>query len=89
MAQIQNYRHNWSERDYIILFTVCSLYTDDAGRVNKLLEIFPNNRANGLRMMIEKNDYLSGDNNVRRFFREGNISRRMRAAWEIFTEYNV
>ncbi len=82
MSKPQKYRHNWLECDYIELFRVCRVYKDDAGRVNKLLELFPNNRANGLRMMIEKNDFLSGDNNVREFFREGNISKRMRAAWK-------
>jgi hypothetical protein len=82
MSKPQKYRHNWSERNYIELFRVCRVYKDDAGRVNKLMELFPNNRANGLRMMIEKYDYLNGDNNVREFFREANISKRMRTAWK-------
>jgi hypothetical protein len=81
IAQPKKYRHNWSERDYIELFKVCRTYKDDTHRVNKLLELFSNNRENGLRMMIEKYNFLSGDG-AREFFREGNISKRMLVAWK-------
>lgn len=41
-----NYRHNWSIRDYKILFAVCRGNEEDANRVAELLKVFPNNRAN-------------------------------------------
>lgn len=80
-----NYRHNWTIRDYKILFEICSRNEEDSNRVSELLKVFPNNRANGLRMMIEKYKYLSGNQEVRCWFRN-TVSKRMLRAWQ---EYNL
>lgn len=78
------YRHNWTNRDYKILFAVCRGNEGDSNRVSELLKIFPNNRANGLRMMIEKYEHLNGNQEVRGWF-INTVSKRMLTAWQ---EYN-
>jgi hypothetical protein len=80
-----NYRHNWSIRDYKILFAVCRGNQEDTNRVSELLKVFPNNRANGLRMMIEKYKHLNGNQEVRDWFKN-TVSNRMLRAWQ---EYNL
>jgi len=80
-----NYRHNWTIRDCKILFAVCRRNEGDANRVSELLKVFPNNRENGLRMMIEKYKYLNGNQEVRGWFRK-TVSNRMLKAWQ---EYNL
>ena len=80
----QNYRHNWTIIDLQTIFQVCDEYEGDENRIRELRLIFENNRPNGLRMMIEKYEYLNGDQEIRPWFRN-TISRRMLAAWE---EYN-
>jgi hypothetical protein len=79
-----NYRHGWTIRDFKILFAVCRGNEGKENIVSELLKIFQNNRANGLRMMIEKYEYLNGNLEVRPWFRK-TISKRMLKAWQ---EYN-
>ena len=79
-----NYRHNWTNGDFKILFGVCRENEGDLNRVSKLLEKFPNNRANGLRMMIERYEHLNGNPEVRSWFKN-TVSKRMLKAWQ---EYN-
>jgi hypothetical protein len=83
----KNYRHNWTIRDYKILFAVCRGNEGDENRVSELLKIFQNNRANGLRMMIEKYEYLNGNQEVRGWFRN-TISKRMLKAWQEYSSSN-
>ena len=78
-----NYRHNWTIRDYNILFVVCDGYQGDENRLRILMKIFQNNRANGLRMMIEKYEYLNGDQSVRPWFKNI-ISKKMLVAWDAY-----
>ena len=77
----QNYRHNWTNRDFKILFAVCRGNEGDQNRVSELLKLFENNRANGLRMMIEKYEYLNGNQEIRPWFKN-TISKRMLKAWQ-------
>jgi hypothetical protein len=79
-----NYKHNWTIRDFKILFAVCSR-NEESNRVSELLKVFPNNRENGLRIMIEKYKYLNGNQEVRGWFRK-NVSKKMLKAWQ---EYNL
>lgn len=81
----QTYRHYWTNRDYKILFAVCKGNEDDENRVTELLKIFENNRANGLRMMIEKYKYLNGDLEIRHWFKN-TISKKMLKAWEEYKQ---
>ena len=77
----QTYRHNWTIRDYKILFAVCSGHVGDENRVRELLKIFQNNRTNGLRMMIAKYEFLNGDQQIRPWFKN-TISNKMLTAWD-------
>jgi hypothetical protein len=83
----QNYKHNWSIRDYKILFTICNGYEGDGDRLRELLKVFENNRENGLRMMIEKYEYLNGDHDIRPWFKD-TISNKMLKAWEEYNQNN-
>lgn len=83
----QNYRHNWTIRDYKILFAVCRGHEEKENRVKELLKIFENNRANGLRMMIEKYEFLNGDQEIRPWFKN-TISKKMMKAWEEYKQSN-
>jgi hypothetical protein len=80
-----NYRHNWSIRDYKILFAICRGNEKDSHRVSELLKVFPNNRENGLRMMIEKYKYLNGDKEVRDYFKK-NVPKKMLRAWQEYIQ---
>ena len=82
-----NYRHNWKNEDYKSLFKVCRENEGDANRVSELLKIFPNNAANGLRMMIEKYEHLNGNQEVRCWFKN-TVSKRMVTAWQEWQEEN-
>ena len=82
-----NYRHNWKKEDYKSLFKVCRENKGDANRVSELLKIFPNNAANGLRMMIEKYEHLNGNQEVRCWFKN-TVSKRMLTAWQEWQEEN-
>jgi hypothetical protein len=77
---VHNYRHNWTNRDFTILFTVCRLSQTDETRVRSLLRLFPKNAPNGLRMMIEKYEHLNGNTETRKFFKEP--SKKMKTAWQ-------
>ena len=77
----QNYRHNWTNRDYNILFVVCSVYYRREDRLRELQNIFKNNREDGLTMMILKYEFLNGNRVVRPWFRD-NIPKKMLIAWE-------
>jgi hypothetical protein len=77
---VHNYRHNWSTQDFKILFSVCRLSQTDETRVSELLRLFPKNAPNGLRMMIEKYEYLNGNTETRQFFR--GPSKKMKTAWQ-------
>ena len=79
----QNYRHNWSNADFKRLFDVCRENEGDENRVAGLLKLkeFENNRANGLRMMIEKYEFLNGNQEIRPWFKK-TISKRMLKAWQ-------
>ena len=81
----QNYRHNWTIGDYIKLFEICKDYKGDENRVRELLKIFEKNRENGLRMMIEKYEYLNGDQEIRSWFKNI-ISKKMLKAWEEYKQ---
>jgi hypothetical protein len=83
----QKYRHNWTIRDFTKLFNVCREYEGDENRVNELLKRFENNRANGLRMMIEKYEFLNGDQEIRPWFKN-TISKKMLKAWEEYKQSN-
>ncbi len=76
-----SYRHNWTIRDFKILFAVCNGHKGDENRVRELLKIFEKNRPNGLRMMIEKYEYLNGDQEIRPWFKN-TISKKMLRAWD-------
>jgi hypothetical protein len=77
----QNYRHNWTISEFKKLFKVCRENEGDQNRVTELLKKFENNRANGLRMMIEKYEYLNGNQEIRPWFKK-TISKRMLKAWQ-------
>ena len=75
------YRHNWTISEFKKLFKVCRENEGDQNRVTELLKKFENNRANGLRMMIEKYEYLNGNQEIRPWFKK-TISKKMLKAWQ-------
>lgn len=62
---------------------MCNGHEGDDNRIRVLLAIFENNQPNGLRMMIQKFEYLNGDYEIRPWFKN-TISKKMLRAWEEF-----
>ena len=80
--KVTKHKHIWKESEYKTVFSICKGYEGDERRVKELCAIFKDCRPNGLRMKIEKYEYLNGDQQIRPFFQK--IPKKMLTAWEVY-----